>query len=275
MVGIIFSARTLYAYKDILFSPAQWGWGAPADLLYLANSPEVLFSALSGFVAAFYMAQNQKKYIVGLLILILSFIPIVAMTLMAQRAGLGAILLFILINATILFYARPKITLIFIAPFLLMAWWFIPVIDSIMATLVAKTYHVGLNARAEEWRTVFTLWTGDIVHFTFGFGWGARLENPAVGGLSVNYTHSFISALLFKTGLLGAATFSFLGGMALKNINRQKIKENFALFLAVLAPMIISIFLYASYKSLGFGLILLIFAFFQQRIVERNQSFVS
>ena len=51
--------------------------------------------------------------------------------------------------------------------------------------------------------------------------------------------------------------------------------EDMVLFLAVIPPFLISATLYASYKSLGFGLILLIFFIFSLRNLEKKQQAVS
>ncbi len=55
----------------------------------------------------------------------------------------------------------------------------------------------------------------------------------------------------------------------------KKLWRDFILLGAVIFPFIISVFLYASYKSLGFGLILLIFSVFSNRKLEKNNQAVS
>jgi O-antigen ligase len=105
----------------------------------------------------------------------------------------------------------------------------------------------------------------------FGCGWGMTFENPAVGNLSVNYTHSLFSALLLKTGLVGVGlTLLYIG--ALVRRAWPVWARNPVLMLALLAPLGIGFLLYASYKCLGFGLLLILLA--NQRPaenVEKNQ----
>lgn len=82
-------------------------------------------------------------------------------------------------------------------------------------------------------------------------------SSPAVGGLEVNYTHSLLTTMAMKGGaamfalcllvLAGAVYEIFLIFQSDKN-------GGFALFW----PLLIPAFLYASHKSLDFGLILLL-----------------
>ena len=121
-----------------------------------------------------------------------------------------------------------------------------------------KTQLVGLNSRAQEWQTVLDLVFRDWGHALFGYGWGVRFENPAVGGLPVLFTHSLLSALLLKTGVFGAGlVFTTLVFVVLKAL--PVLAQRRALFLILVFPLLISGGIYASYKSLGFGLILLVF----------------
>jgi hypothetical protein len=113
--------------------------------------------------------------------------------------------------------------------------------------------------RFQELETVWGDVTRSAASALFGNGWGASIKSPAVGGLSVNYTHNLVSAALLKSGMIGAALlclYLFLLGTSFFSLVRQRP----VLALALFWPFVIDIFLYASYKSLDFGLILTLIA---------------
>lgn len=274
-VGLLFSIRTVLAYQPILMNPSLWGQGPPADLLYLANSPEVLFSALycigQGGCHVLMTGQRVK----GMAIAALSLIPMIAMALMTQRAGIGAVMIYVMAALCLVTYYRPKwggIFALLILMVTLIAW---PVFEPILFLLWQKTEIVGLNARSQEWAAVMDIVSCSWSNLLFGEGWGGRLENPAVGGLNVNYTHSFISSLLLKTGIVG--TFLILAACfmpalrSLKLLMAEKRPADLMILAAAGGPLLISVFLYASYKSLGFGLILLVFFIFPIRKLDKIQ----
>lgn len=278
-IGILFSIRTAFAYQPVLLTPALWGQGPPADLLYLANSPEVLFSALYclGQGGSHFMTCGQR--IKGAVIGLLALIPMVAMALMMQRAGIGAVFLYVFASLCLVTYHRPKWGGIFALLILAggaVAW---PVFEPVLFFLWQKTEIVGLNARAQEWAAVISVLSDSWVNMFFGEGWGGRIENPAVGGLDVNYTHSLLSSLLLKTGVIGTI-FIFCACLVpvLRSFrelfsvqNKQDFMTGLMMMGAVIFPLLISVFLYASYKSLGFGLILLVFFIFPIRKLEKIQ----
>ena len=90
-----------------------------------------------------------------------------------------------------------------------------------------------------------------------GLGWGGTFESPAVGDVRVNYTHSFVSCMLLKSGMLGAAlAVAYLIGSFI-GITRL-LPRHLVLGLALAGPLLIDSVLYASYKWLDFGLLLLL-----------------
>jgi len=274
-LGIVFSCRTIFAYQSILFDPNMWGHSAPMDLLYLANSPEVLFSALYCIGRGGEMSFIKGARFKGMIVTLLSVLPVMAMALMAQRAGIGSVILYICLGLGVIFYHHPKRGILLSACVAiligLLGWGMGPA----FITIWQKTEMVGLNARTEEWGAVFDILSKDGLTLLFGEGWGGRIDNPAVGGLNVNFTHSLISSLLLKTGLFGslvimAACFSPVI-RAIQHIFPLRMnKRDFIMLGAALFPFLISVGLYASYKSLGFGLILLVFFIFPIRKLEKT-----
>lgn len=289
-IGLLFSIRTILSYQKILLIPSLWGQGPPADLLYLANSPEVLFSALYCIGQAGYFLLNPSSRmdrLKGLSIALIAILPIMAMGLMTQRAGIGAVFAYIVIGICYVTYHNPRSGAILILSALAFGLALSPILEPLLFLLWEKTNIVGLNARGQEWSVVTTILSDSWKTMLSGEGWGGRIENPAVGGLSVNYTHSLISSFLLKTGVIG--TIGMLVTIIIPVIRTLKcifITENrktippdltsinlthqrLILIGAGIFPLLISVFLYASYKSLGFGLILLLFFIFPIRKLEK------
>jgi hypothetical protein len=75
--------------------------------------------------------------------------------------------------------------------------------------------------------------------------------------MRVNYTHNFFSAMLLKTGLIGMAlAVVYIAGL-FTSLGRL-VRAVLILTLAIAGPLLIDVILYASYKWLDFGLLLLI-----------------
>jgi hypothetical protein len=129
-------------------------------------------------------------------------------------------------------------------------------IFSVWATLSHKTELVGVNMRFEEMRAVWAAVNERSFGVVFGLGWGAKFSSPAVADIRIGYTHSLLSGMVLKTGLVGAVlTLAYLGGLAGLLV---KTKGYMAIVLALGGALVIDTFLYASYKSLDFGVVLML-----------------
>lgn len=271
VMGFIFAARSLWPYRDAFLSPQTWLGKPPADLLYLANSPEVLFSALMLFGFGAGLIWARRAFWVGAGMMAASAIPVLAMAVMMQRAGLGCVVLAAGVWTAIGFWIKPLRTAAMAAVCLTLLLPLLPLAQQVGQALVYKTEMVGLNSRAQEWGTVLRLTGQSPWTMVFGLGWGTSFENPAVGNLPVNYTHSLISSIWLKTGLLGVAFLGFylwnLAKQAVPDLLRRPI-----LLLSILCPLGIGLIFYASYKSLGYGLLLLWLSLQgRQEKLEKNQ----
>lgn len=269
-IGLSFSIRSLSSFGVSIWYPDEW-LGSPPDLLYLANSPEVLFSA----VALIYLACFGRSYNLGIriLFLILSALPLLAMMTLMQRASLFYIVALIVSGLIILIWQKPKMAagfIVVIAGFVFMANSFLA---EIYGQMTFKTQMVGLNSRGAEWIAVFREVSQSPARFLFGLGWGANFEDPAVGGLRVSFTHSLISSMLLKTGVTGVALFFVYGVGLLRQAWRNLMQ--YPLYLCALAgPLLIGLSLYASYKSLGYGLLLLLLSSLAngKRLEQQSQT---
>ncbi len=57
-----------------------------------------------------------------------------------------------------------------------------------------KTELVGVNMRWQEAAAVFDRLGDNFWAILFGRGWGATVASPAVGGMTVNFTHSLLTS---------------------------------------------------------------------------------
>lgn len=254
-VGLAFSLRSFGS----VFDPAYW-LGGVAELTYFANAPTVLFAALFciGLAGEKILRARALSDILKIAILLsVTAIALIAMILMVQRAFLGA---FVLYSASLTGLAVFKMPyrawrlLILIIPALVFGF---PYWSGIGQMLFEKTQNVGFNMRAQEWGAVWNVLKDEPVAMLLGTGWGGTFSSPAVGGLSVSFTHGLLSSMLLKTGIVGCALSVFYIGALLKTLAKPLIQDPI-LALALIAPVLIDVFLYASFKSLDFGLILLL-----------------
>ncbi len=250
--GLIFSFRGLVVLKDGSAHITN------LDALYLVNAPTVLFAALylSG-LAVFYISVRRPAFFI--FTACLSLLPAAAMGAVLQRASFGALLLNnAFLSGLVLRYSLLRFLLIILgvyAIFLLIGSH----ATSLFYELLEKNRAVGSNMRFFELLAVWERVADSSLSALFGQGWGGTVQSPAVGDLSVNYTHSLISASLLKTGLLGTIlTVSFLGTLFLRFPALYRTSP--VLACALFWPFAIDIFLYASYKSLDFGFILMLIA---------------
>ncbi len=240
------------------------------ELFYFANAPTVLFSALIflGLAGRELIKAGGVKQLAGAAgLFVLSLLPLLAMTLSVQRATLGAVLLYVFLLTFLALWKKPGRALRLVILGLVIIWAGLPVIAEMWGVLSQKTSLVGLNMRAQEAAAVWDAVSQDPATMLFGLGWGGSFHSPAVGGLSVNFTHSLVTSMLLKTGLAGLfLAFVYLVGLL--NLLSRLLFKHPVLALALAAPVLIDIFLYASFKSLDFGLILLLIPAYQQYLAN-------
>lgn len=258
-MGLIFALRVL---SPLLLAAnfTHWSLPQPADPFYLANAPTVLFAGIffigmAGF--EIYRADTRFAIPYAFFLLFLGFFPLAAMALILQRASMGMVVISILFLLCFSFYRRPERALL---PFLTVVMvvalgW--DMFEQVLDSLVHKTSVVGMNMRMQEAWAVIGEIQGSFWTVVFGKGWGATFTSPAVGGVTVNFTHNLLTTYWLKTGLVGLS----LACVYLYDIGRKVFDMLFHLpvvGLAIFAPLMIDIFLYASFKSLDFGLVLLL-----------------
>lgn len=265
IIGLVFSIRVLVPHF-LLFRNTT-------ELLYLANSPLVLMTALFFMGHAFYKIYQKAsfhQFIQMVIFLALASLPIMAMFVDLQRASFAALLLSAITQALIGFAKAPLKTIL---PFLLcalMTIFFYDYFSQLSQNVGEKTAQVGLNMRLQELQAVWETLFQHPLSILFGMGWGAEFSSPAVGNLNVSYTHSLLSYIFFKMGLVGLCLslvyLYFVFEKWVRLYFSDVVKGN-----AVIWPFIIPIFLYASHKSFDFGILLTLILVSAYRI-EKGQA---
>ncbi|MCB1532937.1 MAG: hypothetical protein KDJ35_08730 [Alphaproteobacteria bacterium] len=261
LLGVIFSLRALSEQAGqfitlISLIPAS------EELTYFANAPTVLFAALFLIGSAGLMvleALNPARLLRIAGFVLLAGIVVIPIVLTQQRASLGYLVLYVGILGGIGLTRAPYRALTALAVLALCALPLYGALMDVAAALAQKTALVGINMRYAELNAVWRAISGGLFDLLFGTGWGGSFHSPAVGELEVNFTHSLLSSALLKTGLCGAAlTGVYILGLT--QILWAQLKLRPVLALALAGPLVIDVFLYASFKSLDFGLILLLIA---------------
>lgn len=270
VVGLLFSLRALAPLMG-------WSWDAAAALSYFSNAPTVLFACvfllLTACARLFGRGQPSSLLHAGGMLL-LSFLALLAMSMSLQRASLGYVALALAVFLFLAGMRAPGRMLIMLTVLIGILSLVAQPAGDLLQALADKTALYGSNQRAAEWQAVWQALQENPVNILFGLGWGGTFESPAVAGIRVNYTHSLLSSLLLKTGLVGLVLGSGYIFALLVACARQ-FRAQPVMVLALMGPMLIDIFLYASYKSLDFGLILALAAGCAMRGCKRRAAHVS
>lgn len=260
-MGLIFAGRVmgmfLFHMKASAFTP-----GFMPDPDNLVNAPIVLFASL--FLTGIgglnvIKATGIKSVLTAGICSMLTLILLVSMAGVGQRAHMGAWVLTVLFWMILLVVYRPLTMGRFAGLALLAVILFWPVVTDIAQSLAQKNTIVGLNNRVEEARVIWASFHGRPLALIGGQGWGATIVSPAVGPHPVNYTHSLLTTYLLKTGLAGLVlvlTYLVALGAGLWRI----LWVHPVAALSMAAPFVIDITLYASFKTLDFGLLLTLIA---------------
>lgn len=249
--GLVFCVRTLVPAFNI--------WIPSGELLYLSNSPLALFAAvyLAGKLWVSLESISKMNVVKVLFYLVALAILIAAMLLDVQRATIGAVLITWCVMAVFCLIQHPKRIVFPLMTIGVLAAVLYPVVSDALHAMAMKTAAVGLNARVAEAQAVYKALSAFPPSLLVGLGWGSTFPSPAVGGVTINYTHSFLTTVALKGGLIFLALASVTVLAALYQIflifQKDKVR-GMALFWALAIP----VFLYASHKSLDFGLLLLL-----------------
>jgi hypothetical protein len=291
IMGSILSFRYLYIiYINYgitpFFSIGNSSYGD--NLLYLSYDSSVHFSAVFLLSNSILMLSKQKYYL-SIITLFLGVFPFLGNLMVAQRAPTFLTIICVSIFTIIIVakYTKKYFMIIMLigAAFLLFisfhpndifSSFFEKENFSIFSKLLEKQEKVGLNAKDSEFYTVLSIVTSSIPKLIFGIGWGSLFDNPIIyPGDSVSFTHSALTYYLLKTGVLGLSCFIFYLSIIFKsffNINNKSFSQNIItsefmthkilVCLSASTAILIGIFFQPTYKTLSFGVVLLILFLF-------------
>lgn len=270
-VGLAFSWRVVVpAFLESHGMGAVLARVTPPDPGYMANAPTVIFSSLllAGLAGMRMMAGLRPRNLAAAGVLAgVAVLPLVTMALIMQRASIWLWLAGVCYLAARAFAWRPYRALPVIAAGLAAAAVAAPWAGGLMADLVEKTEAVGLNRRWQEAQAVMDAVGGDLYGVVFGRGWGATIASPAVGEVTVNFTHNLFTTYWLKAGLCGVGLVAVYIA-ALARLLWPMLRTVPVMAVALGVPLVIDVTLYASFKSLDFGLILLLLALWGGRAVS-------
>ena len=263
-IGLVFSGR-------VLLSGFAGGTGFLvadiADPALLANVPGVLLAAcllLFGAYARLYARGGYRQLWVALPMMALALLPLCAMVLVMQRAGPGYMAVAALFLIGLALWHAPCRAFLPLVLAGLTVMIGAPLWLALADTMMQKTLTVGLNMRLEEALAVFDRIADRPLTVLFGAGWGALYVSPAVGGADVGFTHNIASFYFLKTGLIGLAALGvYLGGIGIMIV--RLLARDAVLAVSLGGAVLICVLLYASFKSLDFGLLLLLVTLWASR----------
>lgn len=253
VLGLVFAVRASAPVLGLSF-----GLGYDA-LYYLGNSPAVLFAAMFLFGAGLQGLARDLSVRSGVKAAVcfgLVFLALVPIVVTAQRAGMAAFAVYAVLAFGVLFMRAPR-RMVVVGSVLaaVTVLVFGGMINEAFQGVEAKSALVGANMRFEEWAAVWSEITGNPLTFLFGQGWGASFSSPAVADIEVNFTHSLLSSMLLKLGFVGFLLCGVYVGALFWALLRVFRREPL-IVMAIAAPLLIDVFLYAAFKSLDFGLLL-------------------
>ena len=231
-----------------------------SELTYLANAPTILLMTLISLHRFMHSFTGQWRLSL-LLYAALALLGLIVMALSLQRASLGFTALY---GAVLLLYygalSPGRITVLVTALITIFIAFSAQDVLLLLDAIIDKTQRYGVNKRDLEWQALWDAATANgPLALLFGHGWGASFISPATDGDRVNFTHGIFGAMILKIGLIGAsltATYMLqLGKILMQNMRTQP-----WLALALAGPFLIDVTLYGAYKSLDFGVILMLIA---------------
>ena len=272
-VGIIFSIRELLYWK----SSGGLGVGVIMSTEeYIIQSPIVLFAGVYLFCMGFYYL-NKYKLIRSFLSFALGGLPLLGFYYSVLRAPLILMILIPYIYALIISRDHIlKIVFLTFMPIFILSFANIN-LQYYLSMFVEKQRVYGDNNKLAE---INQIWietvNADFLSLVFGKGWGGTWFSPAVG-IEVSYAHSLIAYSLLKGGILGLTFFMIFLIVLLKYCYTHLIwvkndSYKLALYLALLPPIFVNIFLESGYKTLGFGLIIAMFFCLQESFKKNRQN---
>ena len=157
----------------------------------------------------------------------------------------------------VLCFEHPKRALFLSAVIFVLLLPLYDLFGEVFELFLLKSERVGVNMRFEELRAVWGAISVHPLSVLFGLGWGAHFSSPAVADIDVQFTHGLLSSALLKTGIIGLLLHAAFIISLLKMLCVH-FRKHVVFAVALGGPVLIDVFLYASFKSLDFGLVLML-----------------
>lgn len=255
LVGLIMSIRF---FIETQATPLDVGVEVLWDnKKYFSYDPSVLFAAIWFFIKGCEVFSNNiKDYALSAFYFISSFICLSALAAVIQRAPLAlfamaCVIYFIKSNIPKI-YKVLVIFLLTIVSFYYLGDIFLNVFD----LFYEKQISHGFNNKDSEFSAVFEVMSLGFGVSLFGVGWGGVFYNPAYG-MTMSNTHSLVSYALIKTGLIGMVAFSVYGIRVIRDV-LIILKYDIGITLASTSALTIGLLFQPTYKTLSYGVILII-----------------
>ncbi|MFD1625035.1 hypothetical protein [Azospirillum griseum] len=255
LAGLLFTLRW---WKD-----AHWGFGAVGlramsdGGVYYLNAPSVLFAAvaLPTLALAALARGGLWRWLAAPLCALGGALCLAALAGAVHRSALGLAALSGVAVALWWGWRSPWLWPLLVGVALLAVGVAGEALVGAWGQAAEKTRLTGVNARWDEAAAVVSHIAESPWSLLFGDGWGARMENPAVGGWRVSYTHTLATYALLKGGALGVlALAAYLGGLA--PVLWRRLRDDPPLGWAVLPPLAMALGAHTSFKYLDTGLLL-------------------
>ena len=265
IVGFLFSIRF---FIEVQATPFAIGQGVLWDnKKYFSYDPTVLFGAIwFALEGSKNWGHSVRGILKSVIFIVASFVCFAALAGVIQRAPIALVVL-----ACAFYFLRTgmwklhKIVLLVIA--LLAAFYYLGALflDVFDQFYLKQSLH-GLNNKDSEFLMVLDVITQSLGVAFAGVGWGGIFYNPAYGMMMSN-THSLISYALIKTGILGTVAFIIMGSRVARDCLRL-LSIDTTVALASSSALFIGLFFQPTYKTLSFGVILLIVITHGRRLQE-------
>ena len=257
IVGVLFSVR-FFLYPQTL----------TGNLFYFPQAPEVLFGAVYWLLKGL---RSPLKSLSTWFYFIMGITCFTATLLFIQRAEVGLIIIAILIMTILSKQVRKRIIafllitgciLLFIGLFSDFGPKLFSVVVTQLTNLVRKTRITGFNGKDLEMLGVVKTVMQN--NFLFGVGWGSLFFSPILNDSEVRFTHSWLTYMFLKSGVIGLILILgyifWLTKPILNRLIKYSIKDEIILpsLLGGCVVLLQGILFQTIYKTLGFGFILLI-----------------
>ncbi len=267
IVGVLFSLRF---FLETSSSPLDIGSAVFWDnKKYFSYDPAVLFGAIWLFVNGLrHLIRTYASAFLSLLCFTGSFLCVAALAGVVQRAPLA---LFALSCVIYFLFSdiRKDYKVVFLAIMLYLTMtYFSGLFFDVTELFYQKQSEQGLNNKDAEFASVLGVLSLGLTEAMFGIGWGGGFVNPAYGNILMYNTHSVVSYMLIKAGFLGAVAMSVYYYGAIRSIICV-FKYDLGLALSASSAFLIGLLFQPTYKTLSYGLILVIV--FAYRVDKYNR----